>query len=659
MNTPFYILIKMREHNSHDHTHGDHGHEEHEVNWVFLGIILATTIIVAYMLDLFFNGIPLGFTVPIIDEEGVVSDLIYHVVVTPIGLYIGYLGFERLIREKTFTTESLMGIASLSALYLDYIFEAATILLLFSFAEYFEHYIEDRARKTVEKLVKYIPEKARVIRGNKEELIDIKKVMPGMEILIKPGERIPLDGVVIGGESYVDESIVTGESMPVFKKTGDEVYGSTLNVNGILKVRVTKLPEETLVSKIVKLVLEARSKKAKIENLVDRFSRYYVPAIIIAAVITAVVPPLFMGEPIRTWIYRALIVLVIACPSAFIISVPATFFSAITLSARKGIIIKGGVYIEKMAEIKTAIFDKTGTLTLGSPSILTDCRNSYFQDKEVLAYAAALERYSNHPIAKAIVRMAEKEDINFRDMKVANVREIPGKGIIGVVNGRTVMVGGVEMLEDRKGLNVKELVSDDTHTKVFVIMEKSLAARLCLADRVREDAVEAIKRLKEMGIYTVILTGDKEDVAREIARELGVDEYYAELLPEEKLELVSRFQSKNGPVAMIGDGINDAPALAASDVGIAMSDVGADVALESADMVLVKNRLTQIPYIYKLSKKTVEIARQNIAISLGTKLLLGALGVMGFIPLWFTVAVGDDGITLFLLLNILRLARVK
>jgi Cd2+/Zn2+-exporting ATPase len=221
------------------------------------------------------------------------------------------------------------------------------------------------------------------------------------------------------------------------------------------------------------------------------------------------------------------------------------------------------------------------------------------------------------------------------------------------------MVGGIEMLEDRERLDIRELVSDDTHTKVFVIMEKSLAARLCLADKVREDAVEAIKRLKKMGIYTVILTGDKEDVAREIAKELGVDEYYAELLPEEKLELVSRFQSEKGPVAMIGDGINDAPALAASDVGIAMSDVGADVALESADMVLVKNKLTQVPYIYKLSRKTVEIARQNIAISLGTKLLLGALGVMGFIPLWFTVAVGDDGITLFLLLNILRLARVK
>ena len=629
------------------------------VSWIAFGVILAVTIVTSYILDVFYGGVYLGFIIPIINEKATISVILYHITVTSIGIYIGYLGIRKLISEKRFSTEMLMSIASLAATYLDYVFEGATILLLFSFAEYFEHYIEDRARKTVEKLVKYIPEKARILEGSHEKLIDIKKAVPGMRILVKPGERIPLDGIIYEGESYIDESIVTGESMPVFKKPGDEVYGSTLNIDGILKIKVTKLPEETLVSKIVKLVLEARSKKADMENLIDRFAKYYVPVIIIAAIFTGAIPPLLMGETLRTWIYRALILLVIACPSAFIISVPATFFSAITLSARKGIIIKGGIYLEKMAKIKAAIFDKTGTLTLGAPSILTECKNSYFKDREALAYAAALERYSNHPIAKAIVKKAEEEKIDFKELIVKNVREIPGKGIIGVVNGRSVAIGGLEMLEERKGINLKSKADDDIHTKVFILMEKALAAELCLADKVRRDAVEAIRKLKEMGIYTVILTGDKKEVAEEIAEELGVDEYHAELLPEEKLRLVSKYQNEKGPVAMIGDGINDAPALAASDVGIAMSDVGADVAMESADMVLVKNELTQVPYICRLSKKTIEIAKQNIFISLATKLMLGILGIMGFIPLWFTVAVGDDGITMFLLLNILRLARIR
>jgi Cd2+/Zn2+-exporting ATPase len=483
-------------------------------------------------------------------------------------------------------------------------------------------------------------------------------VAPGTIILVKPGERIPLDGVVVEGGSYVDEAIVTGESIPVFKKRHDEVYGSTLNVSGVLEIKVTKHPKDTLVSKIVKLVLEARSRKADMEKLIERFSKYYVPIVILAALSTAIIPTLYGGAP-RTWIYRSLILLVIACPSAFIISVPATFFSAITYSARKGIIIKGGVYVEEMSRIKTAIFDKTGTLTLGTPTILSDCKNAYIRDENVIAYAAAVERYSNHPIAKAIIRKAKEEKINLEDFRVENITEIPGKGMIADVNGRTIAVGGIEMLEESKIVLDRGQIDSDPHTKVFVIIEKSLAAKLCLSDQIRIDAVKAINKLKSMGIYTVILSGDKKEVTEEIARKLGVDEYHAELLPEDKLELVKQYQEKGEKVAMIGDGINDAPALASSDVGIAMSDIGADVALESADIVLVKNELTDIPYLFRLSGKTMDIARQNIVISLLVKLSLGILGIMGFIPLWFTVAVGDDGVTMFLLLNILRLARIR
>lgn len=548
-----------------------------------------------------------------------------------------------------------MSIASLSALYIGYVFEASTVLLLFSIAEYLEVYIQDRAKKSVEGLVKYIPNTARVVKDGRTQTVDVDSITPGQFILVKPGERIPLDGVIVNGISNIDESLVTGESMPVPKKVGDEVYGGTLNLDGVLKIRVTKPRRESLVSKIVELVFQARARKARIENLVDRFVKYYVPIVIFMAVTTAFLPPLLLDGEFDTWIYRSLILLVIACPSAFIISVPATFFTSLTLSSRKGVIIKGGKYLEGLGKVDTILLDKTGTLTLGEPTLMLECRESIVEDSNALKYAAYLERFSNHPIASAFVKWAEESGVDLSGIEVRDVRELAGKGIVGYIEGSMVGVGNRELLKELGVENGLAAPDGDGHTKVYIVVEDKVVARVCLADRVREDAKKAIKELKRLGVRTIMLTGDKRYVAESVARELEVDKVYAELHPVDKLNILREFKGKFNGVVMVGDGINDAPALAEADVGVAMGDAGVDITLEAADVVLIRNILTHLPYLIRLGRKTREVALENIILSLGVKLVLGILGILGLIPLWIVVAIGDDGITLLLFGNIIRL----
>jgi Cd2+/Zn2+-exporting ATPase len=434
-----------------------------------------------------------------------------------------------------------------------------------------------------------------------------------------------------------------------------------LSTSGVLKIVVTKKAEETLVSRIVKLVTESSKRKASIETLVNRFAKVYVPIVIALAVFTAIGLPLILGGGQRTWIYRSLILLVVSCPSAFIISVPATIFIAITIAAKRGVIVKGGVYIEKIAKLKAVVFDKTGTLTMGRPAV-HQIRVVERPQEEALAYAAALDQYSTHPVAKAIMRIAAERGIDLSKLKVTNVTEVPGKGIVGYVNDVFVAVGNPELMKEFN-CNCKEAYSiseNDTHTSVCISVAQQGLASVCVVDEIREDAVRSINALKAAGIKTEMLTGDRAEIAEEIARDLKIDEVHAELFPEDKLRIVENLKEKHeGLVAMVGDGVNDAPALAASDVGIAMGAAGVDVALESADVVLVKDELSQIPYLVKLSEKTMTIAKQNIAASLVVKIILGVLGLMGLTPLWFTVASGDDGVTMLLLLNTLRLERVK
>jgi len=638
---------------------------EEEHNKIVLnlfGVWLGVTILVSGLLDLFLGGFPLGFTIPLLNMNATVSMILYYASVLTAAIYIGVVGLRELFIEKRFSVEFLMAVAGLGALYLDYRFEAATVLFLYCLAEYFEGYIQNRARRTVEKLSKFMPEKARIISDGSEKSVNVNEVEIGTVLLIKPGERIPLDGNVVEGFSHVDQALVTGESVPIPKKVNDCVYAGTLNATGVLKITVTKKAGETLVSRIVQLVIESGKRKATIERLVDRFARIYVPIVIALAVFTAGALPFIVGGSFQTWFYRSLILLVVSCPSAFIISVPATIFIAITIAAKRGVIIKGGIFIEKLAKIKRVVFDKTGTLTLGRPAVheIRQVDISKAQD-ESLMYAAALDQFSNHPIAQAITRRAIERGIDLSKLKVEDIVEVPGKGIVGSVNGKHVAVGNLELMREFgcDCTEAFEITAGDIHTAVCVSVGKEGLAAVCVVDEVREDALKAVRDLKKANIKTAMLTGDKTEFAKEIAQTLGIDEVHAELFPEDKLRIVEELKGKEGLVAMVGDGVNDAPALAASDVGIAMGAKGVDVALESADVVLVNDELSEIPYLIRLSQKTMVIAKQNIAASLVIKMVLGALGLLGLTPLWFTVASGDDGVTMLLLLNTLRLERLK
>ena len=637
--------------------------EEHESRRVMVtfAVLLGLTILIGFILDLFFKGIPLAFTIPIVNVPATFSAVLYYVIVLFASIYIGVVGLKELFVEKRFSVEFLMAVAALGALYLHALFEAATVLFLYSIAEYFEGYIEDRARRTVEKLSKFMPDKARIIADGAEKTVNVNEVEPDMTLLVRPGERIPLDGNVVEGFSHVDQAIVTGESVAVPKKVNDCVFAGTMNMSGPLKITVTKKASDTLVSRIMVLVSQSGKHKASIERLVDRFAKIYVPIVIVLAVLTAAVPTLIFGSSVfNTWFYRSLILLVVSCPSAFIISIPATIFVAITIAARRGVIIKGGIYVEKLAKVKRVVFDKTGTLTLGRPAV-HEVRLVHRSEEEALAMAAALDQFSNHPVAQAIVRRAQERGIDLSKLKVTDVIEVPGKGIVGNVNGSFVAVGNLELMKQFECNCTEAFAIDqaDKHTSVCVSVGKEGLASVCVVDQVREDALKAISDLKKNGIKTAMLTGDRAQIAKETADILKIDEVYAELFPEDKLKCIEEMKGKDGLVAMVGDGVNDAPALASSDVGIAMGAAGVDVAMESADIVLVKDELAQIPYLIKLSDKTMNIAKQNIAASLVIKLILGALGVIGVTGLLATVVAGDDGVTMLLLLNSLRLERIK
>lgn len=625
--------------------------------WILLTLTLFSTILIIGILDFYPNlNFPINF--PYVDGNILFSKFLYILIIVLVGGFITLLGFKELIFEKKFSIEILMALSAFGALYIGFYFEAVIVLFLFSLSEYLENFIKDRVKKYVESLSKLLPNRARVLIEGGEEYVDLDRVSLGDVILVKPGERIPLDGIVIDGQSMIDQSIVTGESIPIMVKPGDNVYAGTLNIDGVIKVCVNKKLEESFVSKIINLIIEAKSKKANVERLIDKFSKFYVPIILLSSLLTFILGPLIFGGSINSWIYKSLILIVISCPSAFVISVPATIFISIITASRCGILIKGGIYLENMSKVKAILFDKTGTLTLGFPKIHHIKTINDFD--EILMYAAALEKFSNHPVARAIVEEASKRNLNFERLIVEGVKEFPGEGILGYVNGLEVIIGNLNLMSKLSCTcsDINIISNDDNHMFICVAVNKSIMASICFFDDIREDAKSTIESLTSLGINPILVTGDRSDIAINIANMIGINEVYANLSPEEKLNIIKNVKSKYGFIAMVGDGVNDAPSLAASDVGIAMGG-GVDVALDSADIILIKNELISIPYLVRLSRKTIDITRQNILISVIMKLLLALLGFLGFIPLWFTMAVGDDGLTLLVILNSLRLTKFK
>lgn len=590
------------------------------------------------------------------------STALSHILFLFIGVISGYSiakkGISSLLKKRL-DMNFLMTIAAVGAFSIGYGEEGASVLYLFFIAEFLEDYAGERARKSIGALVKLAPESAVVIRDGTEVNVHVHDVNINDITVVRPGEKIPLDGIVISGESNVNQAAITGESMPVHKEIGDPVYAGTLNEHGYLEIRVAKRSEDTVISKIVKLVEEAERKKSPTEKFVDKFARYYTPAVIFLAAGVATVPSLVFGQPFGEWLYKALVLLVISCPCALAISTPVSMISAITGAARNGVLIKGGNYIEEMAKAKVFVFDKTGTLTEGRPVVTDVLEVNNYSANEILEIAASIESLSEHPLARAVVAKAESGSMSLKS--ASEFKAIPGKGVRGNVNGNKYYIGSPAMFSGLSipfpEVKVREL--EEEGKTAILLGNRECMGIIAIMDKIRDTAPETIIMLKKMGMRVVMLTGDNERIAKAIANKLGIDEYHAGLLPEDKVRIIEELDQKYGKVVMVGDGVNDAPALAKSSVGIAMGAIGSDVALETADIALMHDDISKLPYLLKLSKKTLGIVKENIFISIAIKGSFAVLAFPGIVTLWMAVAFGDMGLSLLVIVNAMRLSVLK
>ncbi len=567
----------------------------------------------------------------------------------------------RAARALSLDMNFLMTVAILGAVAVGEFLEAGAIAFLFSLAELLETYSVDRARASLSSLLDLSPDRASVIREGREVTVPAGEVRVGETVVVRPGDRVPVDGTVTEGASAVNQATITGESMPVDKERGDEVYAGTINGDGYLRVRADRAADDSTLARIIHLVEEAESLKAPSERFVDRFARYYTPAVAVAAVLLTAIPPLVFGAPFETWFVRGLTLLVIACPCALVISTPVAVVSGITAAARNGVLIKGGVHLEALGRVEVFAMDKTGTLTAGHPEVTDVVPLDGGDPDELLSRAAAVEAHSQHPVARAVVREARHRGLDLERWRVRDFEDLRGKGVRARVDGHEIRVGLPALFDDGSDLGdrIGRLRSQGKTTVVVGRPDRPLGL-IAVADRPREEAAGALRRLREAGVGRIVmLTGDNRATARAIGDELGFDEVHADLLPEEKVEKVRELEARYGPVAMVGDGVNDGPALAAATVGIAMGVAGSDAALETADVALMGDELDRLPYVFELSRRGRGVIRQNIGASLGVKFLLAAGVPLGWVSLVVAVLVGDMGASLGVTGNSLRLARVR
>ncbi len=562
--------------------------------------------------------------------------------------------------------KTLMTVAILGAAAIGEWGEGAAVVILFAISEALETYSMEKARASIRSLMDIAPKEALIRRGHKEMVIPVEDIQIGDVMIVKPGQKLAMDGTVRKGNSTINQAAITGESVPVTKTMGDNVYAGTLNEEGLLEVEVTKTVEDTTIAKIIHLVEEAQAEKAPSQAFVDRFAKYYTPAIMLIALGIAVVPPLFLGASWGEWIYRGLAVLVVGCPCALVISTPVSIVTAIGSAAKHGVLIKGGIHLEQLGALSMIAFDKTGTLTKGVPEVTEFQNLSKDEDNEVLALAAALEKGSQHPLASAILRKVESEGVQSTRLVVHEFTSVTGKGVKGTIGLETYYFGSPNWFEELlpEGLpkaiasNILALQQQGKTVMVIGSTEKIIGI-FAVADEVRKESENVIQRLHQLGIKrTLLLTGDNKATAQFIGKQLAISEIHAELLPHDKLEFIKSLQTNQGRVGMVGDGINDAPALAASTVGIAMGGVGTDTALETADVVLMADELEKLPFTIRLSRRTLGIIKQNITFSIGIKAIALLLIVPGWLTLWMAVF-ADMGATLLVTLNSLRLLRTK
>lgn len=576
-----------------------------------------------------------------------------------IGGDVIWKALRNIARGRIFDENFLMLIATVGAFVLQDYREGVAVMLFYQVGELFQSYAVNRSRKSISELMDIAPEFANVMRGGKLETVDPEEVEVGQTIVVKPGEKIPLDGVVLEGTSFLDTSALTGESVPREVQPENSVLSGCINNTGVLTIEVTKEFEDSTVAKILDLVENASSRKANAENFITKFARYYTPVVVIAAVLLAVIPPLFLGmnslDVWSEWVRRALTFLVISCPCALVISIPLGFFGGIGGASKWGVLVKGSNYLEALAKAEVVVFDKTGTLTKGTFQV-TEVHPNGMSEAELLELTAYVEYHSNHPIATSIETAYGKE---IEPERLGSVEEIAGHGIEAQIDGRTVYAGNAKLME------LKQIPFEPVHavgTIVYVAVENQYAGYLLITDEVKEDAKEAIAKLKHLGIKkTVMLTGDRKSVAEQVANELGIDEVHSDLLPADKVEQMERLfaeKSKKGKLVFVGDGINDAPVLARADIGIAMGALGSDAAIEAADIVIMNDKPSRIATVMGISRKTLNIVIQNISLAFIVKFAALVLGAFGIATLWEAVF-ADVGVAVLAILNAIRALRYK
>ncbi|WP_234447652.1 heavy metal translocating P-type ATPase [Viridibacillus soli] len=576
------------------------------------------------------------------------------------GYDIFKAGFKNVVRFE-FDMKTLMTIAIIGAAIIGEWKEGAVVVFLFAVSEALEAYSMNKARQSIRSLMDIAPATATVRRGNQLLELATEDIQIGDILIVKPGQKIAMDGEVQSGISTVNQAPITGESIPVKKEMGDEVFAGTLNEEGALEIIVTKHVKDTTIAKIVHLVEEAQAEKAPSQKFVDRFAKYYTPAIILIAIVVAVVPPLFLGDW-NHWIYQGLAVLVVGCPCALVISTPVAIVTAIGNAARQGVLIKGGVHLEQLGRIKAIAFDKTGTLTNGIPEVTDVLVADGVTEETVIRLVAAVEQSSQHPLARAILQYAKEQTVQLAIAE--QFQSVTGKGAYAEVEGAHIAVGSLQWIQET--VSVPEAMQatinhlqNEGKSVIAAMSGGTFLGCIAIADKVRSNSASVIQELGANGVkHTVMLTGDAEPTARAIAQELQLTDIRAGLLPEDKLQAMKELQSQYGSVAMIGDGINDAPALATATVGIAMGGAGTDTALETADVALMADDLEKLPYTIRLSRKTLRIVKENIMFALGLKMIALLLIIPGWLTLWIAIF-ADMGATLLVVLNSLRLMRVQ
>ena len=575
----------------------------------------------------------------------------------------GYKAAKSLALDMNF----LMSIAIFGAVAIGEFTEAAAVIFMFSLALLLETYSINRTRRAIKSLMSLSPPTASVKSGIFEIVKPVEQINTDEIVIVRPGERVSLDGVVMQGKSSLNESLITGESVPVLKQTGGQVYAGSVNSRGTFEFRVTKLYQDTVLSRIIHLIEEAQSEKAGSQTFVEKFSRYYTPTVTILALLIAIIPPALFGQAFGEWFYRSLVLLVIACPCALVISTPVTIISGLTSAARSGVLIKGGRYLEELGKIKALAIDKTGTLTEGKPVVKDIIPLNSYSIEQLLKIAAAVESKSEHHLADAILIKAyesRKLSGQFQELVCEEFETFPGKGIRAKVDGKTYTLGNHTFCEELNlcGSEIEillEKLEAEGKSIVMIIENSTPVGLISVTDSAREESKIAISKLHSEGLKNIImLTGDNEGTARSIANELGIDDVRYKLLPEQKVEAIHRLNKVYGNVGMVGDGINDAPALAAASVGIAMGTAGTDAAIEIANIVLMSDNLSKVSDTIKLSKRTLRIIKQNITIALVTKAVFLLLGTFGFASLWMAI-LADDGAALIVILNGLRLLNNK